>query len=100
MFAVNNLAQYSVAPRQGHLAYVMRIFGYLSKYPFAATPFDGSYIDPIVTNQLQFQPLCDWVKIFPDTYEDVPPNASTKKDRKHFQITCYVDAGHARNTVT
>ena len=35
MFAVNNLAQYSVVPRQGHLAHLLRIFGYLSKYPFS-----------------------------------------------------------------
>ena len=100
MFAVNNLAQYSVAPRQGHLAHLMRIFGYLRKYTFAATPFDGDYIDLNITNQLQFQPLCDWVEIFPDAYEDVPPNAPTQKDGQHFQITCYVDADHTRNTVT
>ena len=102
MFAVNNLAQaqYSVAPQQGHLAHLLRIFGYLSKYPFAATPFDGNFIDPNVTNQLKFQPLCDWVEIFPYAYEDVPPNAPTQKDGKRFQITCYVDADHARNTVT
>ena len=84
MFAVNNLAQYAVAPRQGHLAHLLCIFGYLSKYHFAATPFDGDFIDPNVTNQLEFQPLCDWVEIFPDAYEDVPPNAPTQKDGKHF----------------
>ena len=90
----------SVALRQGHLAHLLRIFGYISKYPFAATPFDCNFIDPNVTNQLKFQPLCDWVEIFPDAYEDVPPNAPTQKDGKQFQITCYVDADHARNTVT
>lgn len=100
MFAVNNLAQYSVAPRQGHLSHLLRIFGYLTKYPFATTSFDGNFIELNVTNQLEFQPLCDWVKIFPDAYEEVPPNASTQKDGKRFQITCYVNADHARNTVT
>ena len=100
MFAVNNLAQYSVAPRQGHLAHLLRIFGYLSKYPFAATPFDGHFIDSNVTNQLEFQPLHDWKEIFPNAYEDIPPNAPSQKDGERFQITCYVDADHARNTVT
>ena len=100
MFAVNNLAQYAVAPRQGHLAHLLRIFGYLTKYPFAATPFDGNFVDPSVTNQLEFQPLHDWVEIFPNAYEDVPPNAPSQKKGERFQITCYVDADHARNTVT
>ena len=100
MFAVNNLAQYSVAPRQGHLAHLLRIFGYLSKYPFAATPFDGNFIDSNITNQLGFQPLHDWKEIFPSAYEDIPPNAPSQKDGERFQITCYVDADHARNTVT
>ena len=100
MFAVNNLAQYSVALRQGHLAHLLRIFGYLSKYPFAVTPFDGNYIDPNVTNRLEFQPINDWVEIFPDAYEDVPPNMPTQKYGKRFQITYYVDADHAHNTVT
>ena len=78
MFAVNNLTQYAVAPRQGHLAHLLRIFGYLSKYSFAATPFGGNFIDPKITNQLEYQPLHDWVEIFPDAYEDIPPNAPTQ----------------------
>ena len=101
MFAVGNLVQYSVAPQQGHLAHVMQNFGYLSKYSFVATPFDGNYINSNVTAVHKFQPLCDWVEIFPGACKDVPPNApKTQLDTKPLQIICYVDADHARNTVT
>ena len=41
-YAVNTLARFSMAPREGHMAMVRRLFGYLKKFSKGRILFDPS----------------------------------------------------------
>jgi len=41
-YATSSLSPFSVAPREGHLSHVLRVWGYLKKYPNSAIKIDSS----------------------------------------------------------
>jgi hypothetical protein len=96
-YAVNTLAQYTVAPREGHLLALQRIFGYLKQHPRAMLTIDSS--DPPGRKIATFHRDCDWSEFFPDAIEDIP-NKSPDPFGDPVKLTVYVDADHARNNVT
>ena len=48
--------------KEGYLAHLLQIFGYLKRYSFAAIPFGGNYMDSYITDQLKSQRLADWLE--------------------------------------
>ena len=73
-YAVNSLSRHNMAPRQGHLKAVMRIFGYLKKFWKARI-----IVDPNYPNHSMFPtPECDnWKEFYPDAQEHIPDKADT-----------------------
>lgn len=94
-YATSTLARYSMAPREGHLLAMKRIFGYLRNYPqgellINPKPFDHGKSKGIDDT---------WKEYYPDATEELPPDQPEPLPRKA-QITIYVDADHAHDTVT
>jgi hypothetical protein len=96
-YAVNTMAQYTVAPRQGHFLALQRIFGYLKQHPLAMLAIDSS--EPPGREIATFHRDCDWSEFFPDAIEDIP-DKSPPPYGEPVKLTVYVDADHARNNVT
>jgi hypothetical protein len=94
-YATSTLARYSIAPREGHLIAMKRVFGYLRMFPkgelmINPKPFDHPKPKP---------PEESWKEYYPDAEEELPPDRPEPIARKA-QITIYVDADHAHDTVT
>jgi len=96
-YAVNTMAQYTVAPREGHFLALQRIFGYLKQHPRAMLTIDSS--EPPGRKVATFHRDCDWSEFFPDAIEDIPDKSPTPHGEP-VKLTVYVDADHARNNVT
>lgn len=97
-YATNTLARYSQAPRVGHFAAARRVLGYLRQFPqgriiLDPRPFDFSHMDSKV---MEFD---TWKEYYPDAIEEIP-DSIPKPTQKKAQITCFVDADHAHDTVT
>ena len=96
-YAFSTLAQYSVAPRLGHLKAIQRVFGYLKRHPNGMIIVDDT--TPPARQSAQFHRKCDWTEFFPGACEDLP----TKCPHAYgddVKITVFVDADHARNRLT
>ena len=94
-YATSTLARYSMAPREGHLNAMKRIFGYLRVFPHGelminAQPFKHKKYEPKEGI---------WNEFYPDAAEELPPDQPAPLEKKA-QITIYVDADHAHDTVT
>ena len=61
-----------LSPRKGHLQAILRLFGYLKRYPNAAIPVDSSFLPSSTTDEFEFQQANDWTEVFPDAHEAVP----------------------------
>ena len=96
-YATSTMAQYSMAPRKGHLEAVKRIFGYLSEYYKARLPIDIN--DPGIRNEITTSTDQEWMEFYPDACEEIPYDM-LKPVGKTGKITVYVDADHARDKVT
>ena len=97
-YATNSLARFSMAPREGHLIAMKRLFGYLRKHP------DGQIlIDPNPMNHTEalkkFTTYDNWREFYPEAIEEKPPGQPEPGNKKA-QITIYVDADHAHDVVT
>jgi hypothetical protein len=94
-YAVNALSRFGMAPREGHLKAMFRVFGYLKKFPQGQI-----LIDPILPNHDLFEfPEQDWTEFYPDVAEELPPDMPIPKG-KCARTTCYVDSDHAHDVVT
>jgi hypothetical protein len=95
-FAVNSLARYSMAPRQGHLEAVKRVFGYVKMHPSGRI-----LVDPNEPVALSAPPPTqhNWREFYPDAEEELPPDMPIPKG-KPASTMCYVDADHAHDVVT
>ena len=96
-FAISTMSQYAMAPRQGHMLELQRVFGYLTKYPQAKIPIDIA--DPPIRKKAIFTTGQQWIEFYPDASEDIPPDMLEPKGMEA-RLTVYVDADHARNKVT
>jgi hypothetical protein len=82
-------------PREGHLAAVFHIFGYLKSHHKSRLVFDDSY--PVIDNS--FNDDADWTDFYGDVKEPIPPNAPEPRG-KVVEIIAFVDADHAGDRVT
>ncbi|MGH7955112.1 MAG: Ty1/Copia family ribonuclease HI, partial [Gloeomargaritales cyanobacterium] len=95
IFALSSLNRFSSCPREGHMDRVLKIFGFLKKYPnrsICMSNFkqDFSHFAEVKT---------DWTQEYGDAKEELPSNAPTALGSS-VRITCYVDSDHAHDTVT
>jgi hypothetical protein len=92
---LGTMAHYSSAPRQGHVAAMMRIFGYLKYYKKHRI-----VVDPTKSTVDQMKIIKhDWQELYPSLVEELLPNMLDPKG-KSVKLTTYVDADHASDQVT
>jgi hypothetical protein len=94
-YATGALSRFSMAPGQGHVAAMHRVFGYLMKYPHGTI-----LVDPTFPDHSQYTPIeQNWSEFYPDAHEELPPDMPIPKG-KAARTICYVDADHAHDIVT
>ena len=94
-YAVSTMARYSAAPRQGHVAAMLRIFGYLKYYKKHRIVVDPTKPD-LDKSKIVKQ---DWQELYPGLEEELPPNMLIPKG-KSVKLTTYFDADHGSDQVT
>ena len=95
-YATNTLARYAAKPREGHLARVLRLFGYLkhnAKAKIYLDPTDLPY-DSLVMAEDQ-----DWSDIYPDAEEAMPDDCPDPMDL-NIQTGIMLDASHGSDLET
>src|SRR5210317_302932 len=95
VYTTSTMARFSMAPREGHLNALKRIFGYLRVFP------NGELIvNPRPFKHKKISPTGDiWKEFYPDAEEERPAEQPEALPNKA-QITIMVDAYHAHDTVT
>jgi hypothetical protein len=88
------MAQYLVAPRQGHLNQVYHMFAYLKAHDRSRIVLDASW--PKVDESRFHQ--ADWHEFYRDVQEAIPPNAPESRGNSVI-MSCFCDADHAGNKV-
>jgi hypothetical protein len=96
-YAISTLSQYSMAPREGHMIALQRVFGYLARYSDGMIPIDVS--DAPIRNKAMITKGQNWIEFYPDACEDIPYDMLTPMGDEA-RLTVYVDADHARDKVT
>ncbi|HEY8522472.1 MAG TPA: Ty1/Copia family ribonuclease HI, partial [Nitrososphaeraceae archaeon] len=96
-YAINTLSRYSVAPREGHLLAMQRVFGYLRHLPKGKILIDVK--QPTIRDKIDTSKPHDWIEFYPDAVENLPTNRPVPRGGM-CTLTCYVDADHARDKVT
>ena len=95
-YATSMMSRFSMAPREGHLKAMKRVFGYLKHRP------NGRLLcDPTKPDFGDMEPhLSDrWKECYPDATEIMPDNM-LKPLGESARMTVYVDADHAHDMVT
>ena len=99
-YAVSSMSRFSSCPREGHLIRVMKIFGYLKKYPNHRILVD--FADPVIKGDMTTIKI-DYVEAFryfyPDAHEEIDVNIPAPRIDE-MKIICFVDSDHAHNKVT
>ena len=96
-YAINTLSRYSMAPREGHLQAMKKVFGYLRSFPKGKILIDVN--DPPIRRIADTGKVHDWIEFYPDATEDLPKDRP-KARGELCTLTCYVDADHARDMAT
>ena len=96
-YAINTLSRYSMAPREGHLQAMHKVFGYLRKLPKGRILIDVN--QPPIRKEADTKKVHDWIEFYPDDVEDIPKD-KPKARGELCTLTCFVDADHARDMVT
>ena len=96
-YSISTLSQYSMAPREGHMVALQRVFGYLARHADGMIPIDIA--DPPIRKNAIFNDEQNWVEFYPDAEEDLPYDMLVPLGTEA-KITVYVDADHARDKVT
>ncbi|MGH7954683.1 MAG: Ty1/Copia family ribonuclease HI [Gloeomargaritales cyanobacterium] len=93
LFAVSSLDRYSNCPRTGHFMRILKVFGYLKKYPSRSF-----CVNPKIQNYSKFDKYeYSWLEQYPDAIEEIPSEAPEPLG-KEIVITCHVDSDHAHDT--
>ena len=95
-FATSTFSRYNLAPREGHLDAMKRVFGYLKQYQKGRIIIDPSYRD---TSEFPTTDYDNWKEFYSDAQEEMPHRMPDPYGRKA-RITCYVDADHAHDQLT
>ena len=86
-----------MAPREGHLVAMQRVFGYLRMLTKGKIVIDTS--QPAIRETINIEKIHDWIEFYPDAEEDLPKDRP-KPSGKLCTLTCFVDADHARDQLT
>ena len=86
------LAAFSAAPREGHLAAVLHLYGYLKKNTKSKLVFDPT---PMEHGPHEVRDWSDFYK----SYKELIPHDVPEARGKSVQSTCFVDSDHAGNAV-
>jgi hypothetical protein len=89
------MAQYLVAPRQGHLNQIYHMFAYLKQHERSRIVLDASR--PRV-DESRFH-RADWHEFYREAQEAIPLNAPEPRGNSVI-MSCFCDADHASNKVT
>jgi hypothetical protein len=95
-YATQMMSHSSMAPRQGHLDAMKRVFGYLKKFQKGKIIVDSSYRAHSIVKITNYD---NWKEFYPDAFEELPHHMPTPFGKKA-RITVYVYADHAHDTVT
>jgi len=95
MFAIQTMARFSAAPKQGHTQRMLRIFGYLKAYWKYGITID---VQERELNQAESIKV-NWEEQYPGACEELP-NDMPKPKGKGVQVTIFVDADHAHDQMT
>ena len=95
MFAVQTMARFAAAPREGHFNRMLRVFGYLKRYPKYGIGIDTNEISLPTSEESNVK----WDEQYPGAMEELPGDMPAPKG-KAVNITVYVDADHAHDQVT
>jgi len=95
LLEVSLLSSHLALPREGHLAQVYHIFGYLKSSPRRRLFFDPT--DPIISES-RFHKF-DWEDFYREAEEPIPNDVPVPRGRP-LTIHCFVDASHAADKVT
>ena len=68
-YAVNAFGRFSMAPREGHLKGIIRVFGYLKKFSKGSIMIDPKYPDHA---QFDVADYNQWKEFYPDVEEMIP----------------------------
>ena len=97
-YAVNAFSRFSMAPRQGHLTGIIRVFGYLKKMPKGSIMIDPKYPDH---SQFDVADYDQWKEFYPDVEEMIPgPDEKPPPLGPKVRITVYKDSDHAHDVLT
>ena len=97
-YAVNAYSRFSMAPRQGHLKGMIRVFGYLKKFPKGTIIIDPNYPDHA---QFDVADYDHWREFYPDVEEMIPGKDERPSPKgPPVRITVYQDADHAHDILT
>lgn len=94
-YATQTMARYSMAPREGHMKAMQRLFGYLKHHPKLRIEFDTKLPDHTHYESPKF----DWFEFYGKCSEELPPNMPTPKGNP-VKLTAFFDADHAGCLVT
>ena len=83
-----------MAPQEGHLKALIRVFSYLRTMPKGKIIIDPQV--PPIRSVATISKNQDWTEFYPDAIEDIPSDRLEEKG-KLCTLTCYVDADHARD---
>src|SRR5687767_8455293 len=86
-----------MAPREGHMAALQRVFGYLKQNAKGRLMIDIN--SPSVRDIIDTNVEPDWTEFYPDATENIPSERPEPLGNL-CTITTYVDADHARDQVT
>ena len=96
MFAIQTMARFTAAPKQGHLQRMLRIFGYLKHYSQYGIMIDTKEkLLPTTMENIEV----NWEEQYPGAKEELPPDMPIPKG-KSIMINVYVDADHAHDQDT
>ena len=94
-YATQTLARYNMAPRQGHMKAMQRVFGYLKHHLKMRIEYDTA-----LPMHASYQPVkYDWFEHYGEVTEELPPDMPQPKGNP-VHVTAFFDADHAGCLVT
>lgn len=94
-YATNSMARFGMAPREGHMKAMYRLFGYVKRHGHGQIIVDANLMDWSKYKCKEH----DWNEFYPDASEEMPPNMPEPKG-KAIRLTVFKDADHAHDVVT
>jgi hypothetical protein len=68
-YATQMISRFSMAPREGHLDAMKKVFGYLKKFPEGKIVIDPGYHDHL---EFEIKEYESWKDFYPDAKEQMP----------------------------